>query len=95
MYKHFSAALPPKLGRNYISGTSWSDFPPPAVGDTVTFRASEEVDFYLLVEEVTPGRLCGELVYIEPGARKSHEEWSRGDKISVDEPMVTAIIYDD
>lgn len=95
MTTYFDAALKPNLGRHYIGDEKQPDFGPPAVGDTVTVRASDTVDFYVLVEDIVGDRLVGELVYIEPGSRDDYNGWSRGQKISVDEAKVAAIIRKD
>lgn len=95
MDTHFDAALAPKSGRHYIGDENHPNFGPPALGDTVTVRASDTVEFYILVEEIAGDRLVGELVYIEPGPRDNYNGWSRGQKISVDEAKVTAIIRED
>ena len=95
MYKEFEEPLPPKFGRMYVSNESQLDTSPPREGDTVTFRAAEDVDFYILVHGCEELCVRGEIVAIGPDPAVEFDGWERGANIQVPEPVVTAIIRGD
>jgi len=95
MYKEFENPLPPKFGRMFIGNDAKSNQGPPKPHDTVTVRAGESTDFYILVAECSSGMVSGELVGIGPDPQWEYESWSHGDKIKVSESAVTAIIRAD
>ncbi|SFE57497.1 hypothetical protein SAMN04487869_110116 [Marinobacter sp. DSM 26671] len=95
MYKEFENPLPPKFGRMFIGNDAKSNQGPPKPHDTVTVRAGESTDFYILVAECSSGMVRGELVGIGPDPQWEYESWSHGDKIKVSESAVTAIIRAD
>lgn len=62
------------------------------LNDTVTIRAGDSTNSYILVEESSPELVCGELIGIGSDPLWEYEGWSHGDKIKVSESAVTAII---
>lgn len=95
MYRKFEKPLTPKFGRMYVSSEAKIDKAPPRQDDTITFRASKEVEFYVLVHEIQDGHVKGEITAIGPDPALEFEGWSHGDKIQIQEPYVTAIIRGD
>ena len=51
MYKEFENPLPPKFGRMFVGNDAKLNQGPPRPNDTVTIRAGDSIDFYILVEE--------------------------------------------
>ena len=94
MYKKYEEPLPPKFGRMYVSNEPKVDTSPPRKHDTVTFRAAEDVDFYILVHGCENGWVNGEIVAIGPDPAIEFNGWEHGAKIQVSEGLVTAIIRD-
>ena len=95
MYKEFENPLPPKFGRMFVGNDAKLNQGPPRPNDTVTIRAGDSIDFYILVEECAPDLVSGELVVIGPDPRWEYQGWSHGGKIKVPESAVTAIIRAD
>lgn len=95
MYRRFEKPLPARFERMYVGNDAKLNQGPPRKNDTVTIRAAESTDFYIVVEDSTPEVIRGELVGIGPNPRWEFESWSHGDKIEVAESAVTAIIRAD
>jgi hypothetical protein len=95
MYKKFENPLPPKFGRMFVGNDAKLNQGIAQPNDTVTIRAGDSTDFYVIVEESSPDLVCGELVGIGPNPLWEYEGWSHGDKIKVSESAVTAIIRAD
>lgn len=95
MYKEYEEPLPPKFGRMYVSNEPQLDTSPQRKGDTVTFRAAEDVDFYVLVHSCEDGWVNGEIVAIGPDPAIEFNGWERSAKVQVPERVVTAIIRGD
>jgi hypothetical protein len=84
-------ALPQGWGRLYVGGLP-VDTGPIIIGDTVTVKISADKELFVKVESSEHGTIRGVLVAIGPRPRIKLGDWKVGDKVTVSEDAVRAVI---
>ena len=96
MYKKFENPIPPE-SKAWINRKNKIISGPPEEGDTVIFKAGENISFGVLIEKVEPNTIKGEITILGGfellgSEYDGYKDWKLTDKIEINLDKLDGII---